>query len=522
MRSRPSCWRVCRSWVRTRMSPSMRGSPAKVCSAASRARSRLSRMSMNLSRSLSRALVEAPLDVAGDPLAEPLVLGLDLPVGGQDLGQAILGEASAALEVLGGVGLGRRLEATAPRRRLGVLPAVVVGLEARQGSSTGSSLKAEPPPGQSRADYSRRPDAGQPAGPRTSHHVRAGGPGQDQVAERGEEVPGVARSEEAAGGARPRAAAAGDRLSSTTPPAASLAPSIPSVARLATTAGSGNADERLGRGHRELLVASALTVAADRHRRLAAGQQAHRRPRPGARLHALAQDGDQHPGRLARLALEARRQDQRAQPLAPRLARGGLDAQAIAAHDARDDPAEEGSRPAWASRGHSPRAPASSRRARAPGHLPEHPPPAQDLERVGERRGVGHGGARSDGREVVAHDVGQHQADHARRRRGARQPAALEPREVLAHRVQLVDRRARAQEQRGRALPCPSSVMPSAGAGQQGGGSAREQHQQEVVAAQPARERLDLRPRPRDHARRAPGGRGDAGRTRASSPTAPC
>ena len=63
-----------------------------------------------LEEELLAALVELALDVAGDALAEALVLGLDLAVGGQDLGQPVLGEPGPALEVLHGSRLGRGLQ----------------------------------------------------------------------------------------------------------------------------------------------------------------------------------------------------------------------------------------------------------------------------------------------------------------------------------------------------------------------------------------------------------------------------
>ena len=51
--------------------------------------------------------VEPALDVAGGSVAEGLVLGLELPVGGQDLVQAVLGEARALGDRVGGRRLGR-------------------------------------------------------------------------------------------------------------------------------------------------------------------------------------------------------------------------------------------------------------------------------------------------------------------------------------------------------------------------------------------------------------------------------
>ena len=54
--------------------------------------------------------LELALHVAGDALAKARVLGLDLAVGGQDLGQPVLGEPGPALEVLHGSRLGRGLQ----------------------------------------------------------------------------------------------------------------------------------------------------------------------------------------------------------------------------------------------------------------------------------------------------------------------------------------------------------------------------------------------------------------------------
>jgi hypothetical protein len=56
------------------------------------------------------AVVETPLDVAGDPVTEPVVLGPDLAVGLQHLGQAVLRQARPGQELLGGARIGRGLE----------------------------------------------------------------------------------------------------------------------------------------------------------------------------------------------------------------------------------------------------------------------------------------------------------------------------------------------------------------------------------------------------------------------------
>ena len=56
------------------------------------------------------APIELALDVARDAIPEALVLGLDLAIGGQDLGQAVLGEPRPPLEVLGLACLRRHLQ----------------------------------------------------------------------------------------------------------------------------------------------------------------------------------------------------------------------------------------------------------------------------------------------------------------------------------------------------------------------------------------------------------------------------
>ena len=56
---------------------------------------------MNFEEQALAALVEATLEVARDAVAEALVLGLELPVGVQDLGQPVLREVRALLEGIG-------------------------------------------------------------------------------------------------------------------------------------------------------------------------------------------------------------------------------------------------------------------------------------------------------------------------------------------------------------------------------------------------------------------------------------
>ena len=64
-----------------------------------------------------------------------------------------------------------------------------------------------------------------------------------------------------------------------------------------------------------------------------------------------------------------------------------------------------------------------------------------DLARVGEGGGVGHGGAGGDHRRVVTRHVADCQGDHTGGRGGSGQPAALDRREVFAHAVHFGDRR---------------------------------------------------------------------------------
>ena len=101
-------------------------------------------MSMNLSRSFSWRLLELALHVAGDALAEALVLGLDLAVGGQDLGEPVLGEPGPALEVLHGSRLGRGLQHGLGRRFV----RLVVALRP-VGVVDGILVHDVPPPGKS-------------------------------------------------------------------------------------------------------------------------------------------------------------------------------------------------------------------------------------------------------------------------------------------------------------------------------------------------------------------------------------
>ena len=66
--------------------------------------------------------------------------------------------------------------------------------------------------------------------------------------------------------------------------------------------------------------------------------------------------------------------------------------------------------------------------------------------RVGERGRIRHGRSRADRRRIVARHVGDGDGDEPRRIGMARQPAALDAREMFAHRVDLADIGAGAQQ----------------------------------------------------------------------------
>ena len=72
---------------------------------------------MNFSSRRSRRRSNATLDVAGDPVAEALVLGLDLAVRGEDLGEPVLGQAGPLVCLLGGARLLERLQCRLGRGR---------------------------------------------------------------------------------------------------------------------------------------------------------------------------------------------------------------------------------------------------------------------------------------------------------------------------------------------------------------------------------------------------------------------
>ena len=99
---------------------------------------------------------------------------------------------------------------------------------------------------------------------------------------------------------------------------------------------------------------------------------------------------------------------------------------------------------------------------------------------IRKRGRIRHRRSRCDCGRIVARNVRNRQRDDFGRLAGAREPAALDPRQVLAHRVDLADRRARAQQRPGQelflreryALGRRDPVRRAA---------ARQQHQHEIV-----------------------------------------
>ena len=88
-----------------------------------------------------------------------------------------------------------------------------------------------------------------------------------------------------------------------------------------------------------------------------------------------------------------------------------------------------------------------------------------DGARIGQRRRIGHGRTRGDRRRIVARHVGDRERqDLACALAGARQPPALDPRQMFANGVDLADRRARAQQRARRTSASARKLMPSAGA----------------------------------------------------------
>ena len=272
-------------------------------------------------------------------------------------------------------------------------------------------------------------------------------------------------SRKAEGGARPSSEARAIVKLSTTPPAASLLPSTPSVARLATQGGNGKSGQGRGGGHRQLLVAAALAVPPHGDRGLSSRDQADRGPRRPPLLHALAQDRHQDARHLPRLALEPSGEDEGPEAQPAGFPGGGLDAQAVAADYAkcsrcgRADRRASGSRaprrahrlggdggPLWEARSMTPR---RRRTSRASSNVRE----------------IRRGGPGGDRREVVAHDVGEDEGGHRGRRRRPCEATALQPRQVLPDRVQLVDGRARRGAGARWSGALSSRVTPATGAG---------------------------------------------------------
>ena len=68
--------------------------------------------------------------------------------------------------------------------------------------------------------------------------------------------------------------------------------------------------------------------------------------------------------------------------------------------------------------------------------------PPQDLPGVNLRRGIGNGGSGSDGRGIVARHVGDGEGVNPSGADAGREPAALDPRQMLAHAIHLADHRA--------------------------------------------------------------------------------
>ena len=110
-----------------------------------------------------------------------------------------------------------------------------------------------------------------------------------------------------------------------------------------------------------------------------------------------------------------------------------------------------------------------------------------DGARVGERGAVGNGRARSDGVGIVARHVRDCERDEPRGRGGARKPSALDARQMFAHRVDLANIGAGAQ-QRARHRLLFREREAARGRDPVGGGAARHQHQHEIVGRRGLRE----------------------------------
>jgi hypothetical protein len=184
------------------------------------------------------------------------------------------------------------------------------------------------------------------------------------------------------------------------------------------------------------------------------------------------------------------RQDEHVEARAARLARGGLQADPVASDDLESTAPE----PAIARLrrlGDLSALPEKQVTADRRRRLVPAPPPAQRRDGVAVAGGVGDRRPRADRRRLVAHHVGEGERHDPRGEGGARQPAALDARQVLAHRVQFVDRRAAPQQQLGEPGLVAKRHARDRGR-QQRRRAAREQHQQHVVGREPLGERERL------------------------------
>ena len=115
----------------------------------------------------------------------------------------------------------------------------------------------------------------------------------------------------------------------------------------------------------------------------------------------------------------------------------------------------------------------------------------EDGAGIGKGGRIGHGRARGDDSRVVAGHIRDRQCDDARRRRRGGEPPALDRREVFSDRVDLADRRARAQQ----GLRHPLLVgkpQPRCRQGQQRGAAARDKADELVFRSKPLRERQNV------------------------------
>ena len=77
---------------------------------------------------------------------------------------------------------------------------------------------------------------------------------------------------------------------------------------------------------------------------------------------------------------------------------------------------------------------------------PPHAAPLHDRDGVAEAAPVARGKARSDRRQIVTRHIGQDQPEHARSFAMAKQASAFHSRQMLAHGIQLANRRAGFQQ----------------------------------------------------------------------------